>query len=737
MTPLRRAFLPLLLIASTGSPAAGQEAAKGLDWPQWRGPERTNVSQEPASNLAGTAETLWTKELGLGHSSFAIAKGRVYTLGYDAEAGLDSVYCLDAASGAEVWRHSYPSEIWDVAHDGGTLTTPTVVGDVVYTSNREGKVFCFAAATGEVRWTRDLRADLELEPPTWGFSASPLVVGDRVILNIDRVVALDRHTGEEDWVSERGFGIAYSTPTAFELGGRAYLAVLSGSGLAILERELGAESAFHPWSKDPEIYPMSPVVLGDRIFISAGYNRGCAMLRFADGKLSLLWESRVMRNKMTGCVLWNDHLYGFDESILKCIDLDGNERWRERGMGTGSMAIAGGRLLILDGRGRIIVAEANPDEYVELSRREVFDGGTAWSTPVLSQGRVYCRSSLGQMSCLRFSGPSAETPGEEELATELPTAKALVARHVESVGGHKVLERLRGVRMVGTSKSLINTVRAGEVELVWEGGKGFAWRDTAGFQFGFDLKMGWDLGPRSLPTVLKDERLAALQEAGDLERLVDPSRGYTSLETVELTSFEGRRCFAVAATTPEGYERTLYFDVDSGHFAGHRGERIRMWTLSAYREFNGVLLPTEWAFFEPLKGESATIVFADATINPELKKDAFAVPEALKPYLRTPEELKRDTVRLTKLHAAILGDWVAEDNPEDITTLGIIDGFLAIEEDEGPPTYLSEPDENGVVVILSASFVTFTPQLAEDGVVQAIQVDVGGEPRDRLVRPAE
>ncbi len=734
ITPHRVVFLSLLLVGAAASPAAAQDAG-GPDWPQWRGPERTGVSSEASSSLEGAAETRWSKELGLGHSSFAVAGGRVYTLGYDADAGLDSVYCFDAASGAEVWRHRYPAEIWDNAHDGGTLTTPTVVGDVVYTSNREGKVFCFAAATGEVRWSRDLREELELEPPTWGFSASPLVVDDLVVLNVDRVVALDRHTGDEAWVTQRGFGKAYSTPTAFELEGRARLAVLSGSGVAVLDQGDGEELAFHPWSKNPEIYPMSPVVIGDRIFVSAGYDRGALMLRFAGGELRELWESRVMRNKMSGCVLWNDHLFGFDESILKCIDLDGNERWRERGMGTGSMTIAGGRLLILDGRGRIIVAEANPDEYVELSRQDVLADGTAWATPVLSHGRVYCRSSLGQMACLEFRGSSEGNPSG--VVAELPTADALLARHVEAVGADDALERVRAVRMRGVSKSLINTVRTGEVELTWDATRGFAWSDTAGFQLGFDRAIGWDIGPRSLPTVLEGEPLAALREAGDLARLFDPARGYASLESRAATVFEGRRCFAVAARTREGYERTLYFDVESGLYAGHQGDGIRMWTVGAYRDFDGVLLPTEWAFFEPVKGESATIVFAEASINPELGADAFAAPEALQPYLRTPGEVARDTARLTELHAAILGDWVSEDDAEDITTFEITDGFLAIEEDDRPPTYLGEPDWKGSVAILSASFVTFTPEVGEDGVVIAIQVDVGGEPRDRLVRATE
>ena len=158
-------------------------AQSGSDWPWWRGPDRTGISPESDWSPLGAGEPLWTKELGLGHSSFAVAGGRVFTLGHDPEAGQDTVFCLDAETGAELWTHSYPSEIWDLARDGGALTTPTVLGEVVYTSNREGKLFCFAVEDGSVRWSRDLRSEKELEPPTWGCSASPLVVDERVIMN--------------------------------------------------------------------------------------------------------------------------------------------------------------------------------------------------------------------------------------------------------------------------------------------------------------------------------------------------------------------------------------------------------------------------------------------------------------------------------------------------------------------------------------------------------------------------
>lgn len=398
-----KTVLTVALLGSVAVPTIAQEAApKGADWPQWRGPAHNGISTETDWSLTGKDEPLWTKELGFGHSSFSISGGHVYTLGYDLDAGLDRVFCFDAASGEEIWQHSYPSEFWDNLHDGGTLTTPTVVGDAVYTSNREGKLFCLDAKTGDERWSHDLRKEFGLKPPRWGFAASPLVVDDRVYINLGKLIAFDRATGERVWMTDNNRGTAYSTPAAFERDGRSLLASFCGDGLAIIDQADGKEVAFYTFGNGLKISPATPVIIDDRIFVSTGYNLGCTMLRFDGNTLTEEWSSKVMRNKMTGCILWEDHLYGFDESMLKCLDLDGNELWRKRGLGMGSLSMVNERLVILSGKGEVIVAEANSDEYVELSRLKALSGGVYWSTPVLSHGRVYCRNSLGGMACLDF-----------------------------------------------------------------------------------------------------------------------------------------------------------------------------------------------------------------------------------------------------------------------------------------------------------------------------------------------
>ncbi|MCZ6837200.1 MAG: alcohol dehydrogenase, partial [Planctomycetota bacterium] len=157
--------------------------------------------------------------------------------------------------------------------------------------------------------------------------------------------------------------------------------------------------ANHEWKTNYDINASDPIVIGNRIFISSGQNRGCAMLEMTDDGLQVVWENKSMSTKMTGCVLWDDHLYGFDDSILKCLDLDGNEKWLQRGLGMGTLMIAKGRLIVVSAKGELIIADASPGGFAELSRERVLEGGVYWTMPILANGLIYVRNSNGDVVC--------------------------------------------------------------------------------------------------------------------------------------------------------------------------------------------------------------------------------------------------------------------------------------------------------------------------------------------------
>ena len=380
--------------------------ARAGDWPSWRGPEGTNVSSESNWSAEGRDEAVWSMNVGLGYASFAVSNGRLVTAGHQDGADRDTIVCVDATSGEEFWTHTYASARHNKYHIGGTQTTPSIDGDRVYAMSREGLIMCLSFNDGAVLWKRALNEEYDLEYPEWMFSASPLILGDQVIVNVGTVLALNKNTGEEVWAS-RDTGHAYSTPLLMNAHGKDHLLVFNGDGLVVLDPASGQETAAFAWKTQNDVNAASPVVLGNRIFISSGYNHGCAMLELTEDGLQLLWESKEMRSHMSGCVLWEGHLYGFDENVLKCLDADGNEQWAKRGLGKGALMVADGKLILLSSKGDLIIADASPGGFSELSRSRVLKGGVYWTSPVLVDGMIYCRNSTGDIVC-RDHRPSGD-----------------------------------------------------------------------------------------------------------------------------------------------------------------------------------------------------------------------------------------------------------------------------------------------------------------------------------------
>lgn len=367
-------------------------------WAQWNGPQFDGVSHEADWKSEGKA--LWETEIGLGYSTVSVVDGRMVTMGYDKELGLDVVFCFDALTGEELWSHAYPSKIWNMAHEGGTLNTPSFDDDLVLSLNREGNLFALDVESGEVIWHNMLKPEdnpHKLEYPTWGFSASPMVLKDGVYLNCGRLLSIDRDSGEVLWASE-DFGHGYGTPLAFELDGVPALAVQNNDRFGVVDRRTGKTLASLPFGgKNRGINASTPVQVGEEIFIASGMLPGCAMLKLGEETPVTIWQNREMVTSFSGCVVMDGFLFGFDGEVLKCIDDAGEMSWQERGIGNGAVSGAGDRLLIMGGTGELIVAKATPEGFEVLSRVELFESGVFWSKPILVNGIIYCRSSKGAL----------------------------------------------------------------------------------------------------------------------------------------------------------------------------------------------------------------------------------------------------------------------------------------------------------------------------------------------------
>jgi len=385
--------------ATASAPAA--QAAAATDWPNWFGPAHNGVSAEKGWRTDWTADPpkqLWRKKVGDGFTAPSIAAGRLYTSGNAAEK--DTIFCLNPETGDEIWTYSYPCEAgqWP-----GTRATPAVDGAFIYTFSREGELFCLTADKGELKWRTNLLKECGLAKPMWGFGSQPLVLGDNIIMILGPTIAVNKATGKIAWKSGADKG-GYSTPYPFQLGGRTLLAGMNEFGLIVNNAADGKEVARMRWETQRPVHPATPVVRDKRIFISSGYGMGCALTELTDDGLKVLWKNTNMKNHSGTSMLWQDSLYGFDgqmdEGVLRCIDFaTGESRWSKDDVKAGSLMLADGKLIIMSSKGDLIAADASPAGYKELGHTHVLEG-RCWTMPVLSGGRIYCRSHQGDLVCV-------------------------------------------------------------------------------------------------------------------------------------------------------------------------------------------------------------------------------------------------------------------------------------------------------------------------------------------------
>lgn len=382
---------------------AAEEPARpprSADWPQWRGPHRDGISPETGLQLrwpAGGPKVLWKAKGGLGYSALAIADGRAYTLLQDGDN--EALVCWDADSGREQWRFRYPCR-YENSFGSGPRATPTVDGKRVYTVGATGIFHCVNAETGEKLWRHDLLEEFKADNLQWGVSFSPLVEGDLVFTNPGgprgkSLAAFHKETGELAW-SALDDQAGYSSPVAATLAGVRQVLFFTAAGMVSVNPKDGSLYWRFPWETEYECNVATPITVGDYVFLSSGYGRGCALLKVsktASGKLEAkrVYENNHMCNHFSTCVLHQDHLYGFNESTLTCLELrTGKEVWKEKGFRKGSLMLADGHLIVLGEQGRLAVAEATPEAYREVASHQVFRG-KCWTMPVLAGGKLYLR----------------------------------------------------------------------------------------------------------------------------------------------------------------------------------------------------------------------------------------------------------------------------------------------------------------------------------------------------------
>ncbi len=375
------------------------------DWPNYRGPDQNGVARETGLTVKAPKE-LWRIAMGPGASSVTVSGGRLFTMGNVKNQ--DIVYCLDPATGKELWRYSYECPLGKRSFEGGPAATPTVDDDRVYTLSHRGDLHCLAAATGKLIWRRNLVSDFKGSRPQWGFAGSPAVFGELLILDVggdgSSTVALNKMDGTVRWKS--GDELAgYATPVPAEFGGTAAVVLFKGRAVVALALADGRELWRHHWQTSYNVNAASPIVRGNEVFVSSGYNVGAALLRVSSNQVAVAWRNKNLCNQINSAVMLGEHLYGINGNVgpkapLNCVAwATGELLWSAEHNGGGSLTAADGKLVVLTDKGELIIASATPEGYREQSRTAVLNE-RCWVAPVVSGGRVYCRSNAGTLVCV-------------------------------------------------------------------------------------------------------------------------------------------------------------------------------------------------------------------------------------------------------------------------------------------------------------------------------------------------
>jgi outer membrane protein assembly factor BamB len=388
----------------------------GHDWPQWRGPKRDGVSTETGLLKewpAGGPRLVWNSKLvnggrgiGRGFSSVAVAGGRIFTMGDRGKDGY--VFALEEATGKELWATRI-----SIGQGDGPRCTPTVDGDRVYALSRQGDLACLSTATGEVRWRLNYKKDLGGHMmSSWDYSESPLVDGDKLVCTPGgdeaTLVTLNKLTGELLWKApvKDAQGSGYASIVVAEVGGiRQYITLLGRSIVGVDARDGKLLWRYGKIANGTANIP-TPIVRGDLVFCSTGYNAGSALLQLVpqgggiDARELYYLKGKQLQNHHGGLVLVGDYVYGghgHNEGLPFCLDMKTHQfAWGPvHGPGTGSAAVvyADGNLYFRYENGTMALVESTPKGYHLKSQFELpaYTGTPSWPHPVIANGRLYIR----------------------------------------------------------------------------------------------------------------------------------------------------------------------------------------------------------------------------------------------------------------------------------------------------------------------------------------------------------
>lgn len=395
------------------SQGSGESSAGASEWPQWRGANGSNISPDKAISKSwpdGGPKLLWVyKDGGQGYSGPSIVNGTLYTMG--SRDGKLMVIALNADSGEEVWASQIgddDEEGYSAGWGGGPRSTPTWNDGHVYALGPKGTLACLNAEDGKKIWDKNLSSDFGGKAGGWGYSESPFVDGDLVIVapggSKSAVVALNKKTGKTKWETENDAGKAeYASMVPADLnGGRQYIRFFQTKVLG-LDSTNGKVLWESEWPRGKTAVIPTPIYDNQEVYITSGYGAGGKMFKISsDNSVSDVWDNKVMQNHHGGVIKIGDHVYGFSNKGLICQDWKtGEQVWaqKDRSLSKGAITVAGGKLICVnEADGTVTLVEASPKGFeshgsfkLEPQSENRNPKGRIWTHPVVLNGKLYLR----------------------------------------------------------------------------------------------------------------------------------------------------------------------------------------------------------------------------------------------------------------------------------------------------------------------------------------------------------
>ncbi len=383
------------------------------DWPQLHGPARDGHSAETKLKWDWPKEgpkQLWKLDAGRGWAGPVVTGERL--IFFHRVDDDEVVACLDPTSGKEKWKYSYRTKyVDDFNFDDGPRATPTISGDAVFTLGANGDLTAVELATGKKRWARNVRDDYKASKGFFGAACSPLVMGDKLLVNVGGkgagVVCFDVASGKELWKSTDD-GPSYSSPTSAEIDGKPAAVFLTRRGLRVLDPGSGKSLYDLEWKPPIEasVQAATPLVWKDEIFLTVSYATGAVLVSAKKGELNEVWSGdKSLSSQYNTPVRVGDYLYGthgrsdVGNASMRCIEWKtGKVKWNEANFGVAAVIAVDGGILALTEGGNLVRFDASPDGYKERARAAILTKPTR-AAPALADGRFFARDGK-QLVCL-------------------------------------------------------------------------------------------------------------------------------------------------------------------------------------------------------------------------------------------------------------------------------------------------------------------------------------------------